>query len=255
MQQKNTDMSSKQLEWRLLSALTPLIIFSLPTQITAQTTLEQQVSVKFPEAEDVGAPERTGAAGKRGICDTDIVTTESGEKSKVDLIAVTPKNNVITTLADQTAVYVYIDQNPDKKAKFVLVDEETENYLYETNFSLTNTVGIIKISLPKSVKLQPNKTYIWQFRVICDGEARYKDKFIEGFVQRKSLTSEQITKIQQLQKPLEKAKLYAEYGIWHETLEILTAQKNSNFQEEWKQLLESVELGEFANAPIINVEN
>ena len=73
-------------------------------------------------------------------------------------------------------------------------------------------------------------------------------------MERQSLTSEQMTQIQQIKQPLEQAKLYAKYGIWTEAVEILITQKNSQPQEGWKQLLQSVQLAEVTNTPIVEIE-
>lgn len=269
---QNTHFSLKILVVRFLTAI--FIISSVAIKIRAQTLPATQVSINLPDAPDRGAPERTGAAGRRikfphrkdrgapartgaggrrGVCNTDIVNKESVPK-KNDLIAITPKNNVITTVASHPTVYVYVNPNTGKQAKFRMVDEDSGKDIYETNFSLPNQAGIVRISLPKSVKLQTKKTYIWQFRVICDGKAKDKDQFVEGLIETKSLTSAQMTKIQQLKQPLEQAKLYAEYGIWAETVDILTSDNNPDLQKAWKQLLESVELKEVANYPIIKVK-
>ncbi|MFM2062677.1 MAG: hypothetical protein RLZZ507_2347 [Cyanobacteriota bacterium] len=235
---------------RLLTAI--FIISSVPTQSKAQLTHGYKVSINFPDTPNRGAPARSEGGGRRGVCDAHIVKTESPGKKKNDLIAVTPKNNVITTIASNPTVYVYIDPNPGKKAEFILVDGETD--IYTTHFSLPDQAGIIKIGLPKSVKLQANKTYTWQLRVICEDKAGNKDKFVEGLIEPTSLTSKQLTKIQQLKQPVEQAKLYAEYGIWAELVDVLTSNNNPELKKIWVKILESVELKEVANVPIIDVK-
>jgi hypothetical protein len=251
MTTNNTDSAFNSLVVRLLTAI--LIIVSVPVHTRAQTTTANASSISFPDGKNVGAPERTGAAGRRGVCDADIVKTESARKAKHDLTAVTPKNNVITTITPNPAIYVYVDPNPGKQAKFMLVDED-EKDIYQKNFSLPEQAGILKISLPKSVKLAANKTYMWQLRVICDGKARDKDQFVEGMIKPQALSSDKKTAIQQQKQPLEQVKLYVQNGIWAETVEILTSNNHPDTKKGWKQLLESVALREIADYPIIDVE-
>ncbi|MBK1987771.1 DUF928 domain-containing protein [Sphaerospermopsis aphanizomenoides BCCUSP55] len=253
---KNTGFFLKTLTVRLLTAI--FIISSLPTQGKAQLTPGYLVSVKFPLATNRGAPERTAPGGRRGGCDLDNLIEEAtpsdSNSSKIKLTAVVPINNMITTVVPNPSVYVHIPVIIDTEVKFHVVEKDTKKEVYTTDFSLPHIQGIVKVQLPKTVKLQPNKIYTWEFKVICDPDDSSDDKLLKGWIERTSLTSEKMDKIEQLkQKPLEQAKLYAEFGVWNETVEILESlRENPQAEIEWDELLESVELQQLANAPVNN---
>ncbi|TAF09251.1 MAG: DUF928 domain-containing protein [Nostocales cyanobacterium] len=253
---KNTGISLTNLTVRLLTAI--FIISSLPTQARAQLTTGYQVSIKFPQVADRGAPGRTVPGGRRGSCDLEDLTKEAtpsdSNSSKIKLTAIVPTNNIITTVAANPAVYVHIAPIIDKQVKFRVVEKSTKIEVYQTDFPLPHTAGIVKVNLPETVKLQPNRIYTWEFKVICDPDDLDDFKIVEGWLERKSLTSEQLKEIDQLQQnPIEQAKFYAKHGAWYETLEIVASlRENPQSKTEWDELLASVKLPQLANNPVNN---
>ncbi|MFM2063952.1 MAG: hypothetical protein RLZZ507_3623 [Cyanobacteriota bacterium] len=245
---------------RSLSILTAILMIPvLPTTSNAQLSKGLQVSLTFPPVKDLGAPARTSGAGSRGpACDNHNANAKSvvnsSDESKIPITALTPENNVLTTAALDPKVYVYIPQAVDKQAEFRLIDKQDETIAYQTTFPLVNTPGIVKISIPKTVNIKANNTYQWQVLVICNPEEREADKVVEGWLKRTPLTSEQKARIRQVKKDsLEQARLYSEFGFWHETVKILdqlrdgasaTAGRGNNLQAqaEWVELLTSVKL-------------
>lgn len=261
---------------------TIFIISSLSTQTRAELTSGYQVSIKFPETDDRGAPARTQPGGRRGSCNLDHLsqktTPPNSRVSKTELLmAIAPTNNIITSVVGNPAVYIHT-LIVDKPVKFSVFESDvdflipapegrsssrsgivpelyTSGEVYTTKFSLTDAVGIVKVKLPETVKLQPNKIYDWYFTVICDPEdEESKTISVQGQLQRRSLTPQQLQKIKGLrQNPIEQAKLYAEYGIWYETLEILEFwPKYPRLKSAWDELLASVKLGQFRNAKVKN---
>lgn len=251
MMTKNTCIFFKNPVVRVLTAI--FIISSVPTQTRAQLTPGYQVSIKFPPVADRGAPERTSPGGRRGGCDLK-EATPSDINSRIELTAIAPINNIITSVVPHPAVYVHIATIMDEQVNFRVLEKETNIEVYKTNFQLPHTAGIVKVKLPETVNLQANKIYNWEFLVICDPEDSSDDKLVKGLLERKSLTLEQLDKIEKIKEnPIEQAKLYAEYGVWHETLEILDSlRENSQFKAEWDEILSSVKLQQLANYPVIN---
>ena len=114
------------------------------------------------------------------------------------------------------------------------------------------SAGIIKVNLPKTVELQPDKTYYWYFGITCDPDQPSLDYYIQGWLQRKSLTSEAEAKLQELEEnPLEKAKLYAKLSVWSETIKTLEKSR-SIYPSAWKKLFQSIGLEEIADSQIFD---
>ncbi|WP_353932529.1 DUF928 domain-containing protein [Okeanomitos corallinicola TIOX110] len=238
---KKTAFTIKILAVRFLTAI--FIISSLSTQSQAQLNPGYKVSVKFPQVADRGAPKRTEGSGARGGCDLG-----ENQSQLVKLKAIAPNNNIITSLNPHPAIYVY-SQIVNKPVDFQIFELNPEKDIYTTQFSLPQNPGIVKVKLPETLKLQANKIYGWRFIVRCEPAQRDADKFVEGWLEIKSLTAQQLERLENFpENPKLQAQLYSDYGIWHETLEILANwQENHLLKSEWNELLESVELKEFAN--------
>ena len=143
-------------------------------------------------------------------------------------------------------MFVYVPKNTAQSAELVVIDEEG-NPVYSNTFAISNTHGIIKVELPKDAGLTPGKEYIWQFAIVCDVSDRAADRFVTGMLKPVELTSELQSRLREA-TPLKQAQLYAEAGIWNETLITLADLRNSN-PTEWEELLDSVGLREISSEP------
>ena len=222
---------------------------SEPISTTQIKSNPQMLAVKFPPGGEAGAPARTRGAGSRGPCNPLVE-----EKSGINLTALMPQNNIGTTVSPQPSVYLYVPKTSKKTAEFALYDwtNRVRTPIYKTDVSLPDASGIVKVNLPKTVELKPNNTYVWHFGIVCDPSQRSLDYYINGWLKRTSLNAETEAKLKQLeQKPLEQAKIYAESSVWNETISTLEKTRDA-YPNAWKELLESVGLGEIADSKIFD---
>ena len=228
----------------------PLVNQQQPTSTTNIESNPQLQAIKFPKSgEKAGAPARTRGAGSRGPCNP-IVDKKLG----VNLTAVMPEDNIGTTVSPNPNVYLYIPQSSKQKAEFALYDwtNRVREPIYKTTVSLPQSAGIMKVSLPKTVELEPNNTYVWHFGIICDPSQRSLDYYINGWLKRTSLTPEVEAKLKEAEeKPLEKAEIYAESAVWNETITTLEKSREA-YPSAWKELLESVGLGKIADSQVFD---
>lgn len=224
-----------------------LVIFLelLPLPLLSQPGV--QVSIKFPPTVDRrSVPTSTAGGGtRRGL-------SSCTQQSKAPLTALMPSNHVGTTVAASPTFFLYVPKTTAESSsvEFLLVDEQ-ENEVYQTTLTLTGTPGIINLSLPKTTSLKVGKTYHWQFTLNCDPEDPDNEEFefVEGLIKRTQLSPYLKTKIV-LAPPLEQAQLYANMGIWHETVTILSVLRSSR-PNEWEELMKSVGLDAIASAPFV----
>lgn len=218
---------------------TPIIAHSLP--FLRESTDEYLVSLKFPELPEETAADNTVGAGKRDSCGGDIPLT-----------AIAPKNNVITTLSKNPSLYWFIPETNAAQAEFILVDSEGNDVYVKEIKSVTKS-GLVKLTIPKSIKLQSDTSYEWKFLLTCTVE---KNNLVLGInsvggqIQLLQLTNEQQEKLDEISdcsksttQLLEKASLYAEYRLWQETLETLQELRQLEpdlGMTEWSELLNSV---------------
>ncbi|QXE22595.1 hypothetical protein B6N60_01278 [Richelia sinica FACHB-800] len=233
---------------------------SLPISTSAQLSPGMRVSLRFPPVAERGAPPRTIGTGVRGpACRTqdykNVPLSTMLADSRIPLTALTPENNVVKTLSAHPSIYVYVPKTKDKQAEFRVLELQTETVVYKSQLALSNTPGIVKLSLPASVQLDAGKIYQWQFFVICDPNNREADEGVEGWFERATLSTDKATSIQQVEPgSLEQARLYVEDGLWDETLNILAnlRDRNPQAQAAWVDLLDSVQLGALAKVSIID---
>ncbi|MGF1494844.1 MAG: DUF928 domain-containing protein [Microcoleaceae cyanobacterium] len=229
------------------------IFLSLIVPVEASNNFPlQQASITFPPTEDRGAPARTRGSANRGSCSEAQAITTQENASSTPLTALMPDNNVGTTLSPNPAVYLYVPETSGQSAEFTLYNwtQRQRKPLYEVKVPLQQRPGIVKVSIPKNLALEPQNTYAWVFSVICNAENRSQDQSVSGWIERIALPLEQQASIDQLTQPLERANRYAAAGIWYETLAIAEELRTSQ-PKSWEGLLDSVGLSHLAKHRVV----
>src|SRR5919199_274396 len=237
-----------------LSALGAALCVEVVTffSVTPLSAEPLKVSLTFPPVENVGAPSRTAGGGQRG--------GPSGGPScvtgRIPLTALAPSNNLGTTVSGNPTLFWYVPQTEAKSAKFMMIDNQG-NEFYTTTLPLKGTPGVVKLSLPANVSLQPGKNYIWRLELNCDLENPSEQKFVRGLVKRTELNVEQKTQLAAATEPLQKAQVYADAKVWQETLTILaqlrsTRPNDPRITDAWQELLMSVQLNAIATEPLVD---
>ncbi|HBE20005.1 MAG TPA: hypothetical protein DEG17_06045 [Cyanobacteria bacterium UBA11149] len=249
-----------------------MVTLASPISLLRENPIE--ISLRFPMGRDIGAPRRTGGAGQRGPVPC--------LKDNMPITAVTPINNGVKTLLPNPTLYVYVPETRASSAEFTVVDGEGEE-VYNTKLALTDTPGIVSVSLPDTVALTPGQEYTWIFAVVCNPANRERDEFVRGLILPTSLdllnqemrqetggglTSKQMEVLNpdKFRKNLallktnpneakrlleEQVEEYSKVGVWSETMMVFTKLSQAfpndcNLMQEQKELLKSVELGVIA---------
>jgi hypothetical protein len=178
--------------------------------------------------------------------------------SNPPLTALTPNNNVVTTVSGNPTLFWYVPKTQAKSAEFVLFDKDREklNEIYRTTVAVKGTPGIVKLSIPASVSLERGKQYLWKFSVICESENGGGAPFVAGAIERTELNWMEQRKLAAAKEPLQKAEVYAEAKVWQETLSLvaqLRYERPYDFRvnNAWRELLSSVQLGAIASEPLV----
>ncbi|OUL23134.1 hypothetical protein BV372_30230 [Nostoc sp. T09] len=163
----------------------------------------------------------------------------------------------LTTAAHPTFwFYIPLPKNATYPAEFVLQDEAS-NPIYQTAIALPDQPGVMGISLPKTVApMVLNKRYRWFFSIYCDQEKQWPPVYVEGVIQRVNL-SQAIAQQLETAKPQQQSAIYAQNGIWYETLTTLAKLRlknpnDSKLQAEWRNLITSIGLSDVATQPIVS---
>lgn len=178
------------------------------------------------------------------------------------LTVLVPQTNLGLTTAAYPRFFWFMPQTRAKFVEFSLyeADENLEDkaIVYTTTFSITGSPGVASLKLPESSTLPPlavGKDYRWSIAIVCNPNDRKRDIFAEGWVQRikpETALSDKLSKA----NPSARVDLYAENGIWFETLNTLadlrcTSPNDAALKTSWATLMKSVKLDAIADQPLV----
>ena len=185
----------------------------------------------------------------RGNCDLD------GAK-KLQMKVLLPNSNIGLTTAERPTFFFQISQTSVREAKFILLNAKGDTIIYDQNFPLTKTGGVISVTLPADREaLEVGKEYRWELAVLCDPDDQTGNPRIQGAIQR-------IQPSHQLVNDLGKASvrdrvdLYANEGFWYDTLKTMADLRLANpndptLANDWKELLDYAGLSTIDREPLL----
>ncbi|WP_223280338.1 DUF928 domain-containing protein [Nostoc sp. PA-18-2419] len=138
------------------------------------------------------------------------------------------------TISDRPTFWFYIPYLPvsRRNAEFVLIDEN-EDDVYSATFSLSQKEGIASLQLPLTVPpLKQGKKYQWVFSVICNPLNRSGDATVNGWVERVPESSNLNSRLK-VATTREQVSIYAEAGLWYETLATFATLWKNNPQDKY----------------------
>jgi hypothetical protein len=187
-----------------------------------------------------GAPAARIGGGTRGI----------GNKT-MELIVLAPDHTGLTT-REQPTLYWYSSEPVEAQLEVTLINDESIDPQLEQKVSGSTKAGIHGFDLSTtSTRLKPGLEYRWFVSVIADDAQRSNDIVASGTIQRivpdKTLNKRLVKANMQ-----ERAGIYAESGIWYDTIDTLSrlieeSPDNTELQKQRATLLEQVGLETAAN--------
>ncbi|NEU75640.1 DUF928 domain-containing protein [Hassallia byssoidea VB512170] len=208
------------------------------------TTAEARITFKAPEG--LQAPGRRTAGGSRAPQEK---SCSSGQNP---LTAVVPNSNIGRTTQANPTFFFYVPQT-SATLELVLQDRDKE---YKQTYKSSEKGGIVSFPFNQA-SLEVGKVYRWSFSIVCNPKERSKDKFVEGAIMRVK-TEPQLASKLATASPQESANLYAEFGIWQDSVASLAKSLSSNpnnaeLKAEWQALLssKSVGLDNLVNEPLL----
>lgn len=111
------------------------------------------------------------------------------------------------------------DSSPNRVAQFVLLDETRQVVWQELMLvDLREMPRLVEYSLP--YRLETNQLYNWYFSIICDSDKLSRNSTVRGWVQRIEPSGKLQMALRE-SSPLQQFVVYAEQGIWFETVNSL----------------------------------
>jgi hypothetical protein len=185
-----------------------------------------------PPPDDIGEPGHRSDAGSRG-CNTGIENVAAANQSLTAIVPVHQTANWetvvgITTSANPTLWFDLPQLKSSLPGKLVIRDQ-AENLLYETEIKLPQQGGLFNVSIPSTaISLEANKPYHWYFKIYCD--SNQPPMFVDGWIQRKPLSPTVQDKLANM-SPRNRLEFYANHGYWHEAFAIALKLHHQNPQD------------------------
>jgi hypothetical protein len=205
------------------------------------------ISQSFKPSIKVGAPRATAGGATRG---------SSCLKGPQQLTSLLPQSRLGLTFSGNPSFYWYVPKSPAQTAKFLLLNSDDSDVVYETDFELPQKGGIVSLALPQTVKpLEVNQRYHWFLVVGCSETDQSANPSVEGWVQR-IVPDATLAKQIQSTTGRNRAVVYADNGIWHEALMTLALMRKGSPKDAqalagWQELLRSVGLSAIATEPLL----
>jgi hypothetical protein len=222
---------------------------SYPAPASAQTNANPPKRIVYTPPDRKGTPPAGNQTGSRGNC----------PKTEIPLLALGGNSGYTLTISESPILWFYIPYTSDRalSGEFELQDESGKT-VYQTPVSLPTTPKIISIRLTQPLQL--NQRYRWYLAVNCpsapEKERFASEGYVTGLVQRILLPAELEQQLKMARSPLERLQIYANHGIWYDTLtelaQLYLAQPTS--ESTWKDFLEDVGLDSIANATLDSSE-
>ncbi|MCL6434432.1 MAG: DUF928 domain-containing protein [Leptolyngbyaceae cyanobacterium HOT.MB2.61] len=230
---------------------TPVQIAQNPVVDTIRNVKNWLFPPPKPRSIQRGSPKVGRSGGTSGFC-------PAIGSQEPPLTALVPSSHQETveipiTITGRPTFWFYVPYRTKRRAEFVVIDEEEKDvYITPSDFQLTDTPGIVGLTLPPEVSLQVGKQYRWVFSIICNASDRSGDVTVNGWIQRVASEPAFQRQLQSVSNPEQWAIAYANRGLWYETLTTLAELYRSGTHPTsgivWKSLLQSVGLNDIASA-------
>jgi Domain of Unknown Function (DUF928) len=135
-----------------------------------------------------------------------------------------------------------------------VVQDEADNFVYRSRITPKTQAGLIQVAIPTTNPgLVQGTRYSWTFSIQCDPSQPSNTVYVQGTVQRIALDPK-LQKQLTTASPLERVRLYAASGIWHDAFNLSadlhrSSPNNPQITETWSSLLRQTSLETFVAKP------
>lgn len=174
------------------------------------------------------------------------------------------------TLSSHPIFWLSVPQTQPTQAFFSLqkADAGEEAELHSQEITLSGQAGVIGIKLPESAPgLKEGETYLWQVLIQCEPESYNGALHLGSWIKRLDpnelpmqvgLSGPALVKRLAHTAAEEKALIYANLGIWQDTISTLAELRyrdpqNVQVQEDWAALLNATQMQSFVQSPILKI--
>jgi len=219
--------------------------------VLSEGAVQVASAATFVPPKGIGAPGRREGAGTRGSC------VRESDIAKSRLTAIIPESRLGLTVSERPSFFLYLPKTGANVVRFELKDAQ-HKVLYRETIEISGdySSSLVRVQIPETeTPLEVGKDYYWKFSLVCNPHDATANVFVEAAV-RRIVPSEHLQReLATTTSAVDRAAIYARSGIWFESVASLAvpleqAPSDRMLQATWNQLLESVGLGNLADAPL-----
>jgi hypothetical protein len=194
-------------------------------------------------------PQTSGAASVR------VTGGSRGSGDAAVALDVLAPDEVGTTTQEQPSLFWFQSKPADAKFELTLLQQNKVKPLIQVKVDRSSKAGIQRLKLSDhGVKLNPGVEYQWVVALVTDPDNRSTDQVASGVIKRVAAPADLKEKISHA-TPASLASLYADAGIWYDTLAALSDQieaqpENKTLRQARAELLRQVGLNAAAQAEV-----
>lgn len=225
--------------------LSTLLFANTPTLAQLDTSTMPAFEPRIEPTEDTGGTGSRGPVRDDGTCIAD--------SDRITLLVPSTSPLVTAALPGFIAVLPPVKDETVDRGELRIFDEE--GTLYRSTFPLPEGSGTLELLPPAIPELQADVTYQWSVRILCDEVDNTKNPISMGTFRITEPTPE-VQIVLGDDTCREKPALCASDGIWYDSLvgvfeARLADPDNPELDAAWRSLLESAELGAYAEVPLV----
>lgn len=219
---------------------------NLPQMAIAQNTTSLNLGRQFKPPTD-GAPKGRKGGGSRPGCPA----------TEQPITALVPATNIGWTVSSHPTFWIYIPyQATSPRPVDLVLRDDTGKAVYKNTFQFTGKPRIISYQLPETApEIEIGKRYSLSVSFFCNPVNKSEANIISTWVKRVALSPELKKKLAAA-TPKQRIVLYAENGLWFDTLtaliELRRHSPDASLDNAWADLLKHqfVQLDELITASL-----
>ena len=233
-----------------LSQLIAILGFAPVTRAFSVMPPANEYAIEFHHPEDRGAPDvAVGGVTRCGSKFTPLlpydVSKDYGDFLRLHFsLTVRPNPTFwLRTLKTMSEMYFYIYEY-DTEGR-----GQDGELIYETSLDVPSRESFFSIPVPPDVALEPGKTYRWYMDGLIGNYLTAEIVSYSGWIERVEVSPTLRKQLVLANTPLDRARVYAEAGIWHDAFDILVQERRlgdtPELEAEWKEFLMSADFAEY----------
>jgi len=211
---------------RLPLLLLPLLLAIAPDRVRAEGTARPQQMSVLPSAPDTGTPQGNPTPGTTR-------PVASCRPSDRPLAALVSNRGEDYTASQRPTFYFFVPYGREdiKRLEFVLLDGRERETVYRHTVEVASAApGIVKVSLPATAALEPEKLYRWYLSLDCNPDTSEEpDLMVNGWVRHHTAIATESPSYDAIAAAMER---------------VLAAPNTASASQEWDALVAEIGLGE-----------